>query len=96
MKIHKFGVEGRFRDRVVAVVRGIPKGKTMSYKEVAARAGSPNAARAVGSVMRRVTDPSVPCHRVVRSNGSVRKSDTDDVGRERERVYEKEAASPHA
>ena len=41
----------------------------MSYKEVARRAGNPNAARAVGMVMAHNYDPSVPCHRVVHSDG---------------------------
>lgn len=43
----------------------------MTYGEVAAYAGSPGAARAVGSIMKHNYDPSVPCHRVVRSDGRV-------------------------
>lgn len=53
------------------VVRKIPKGKTLSYREVADRAGSPFAARAVGTIMAANTDKSVPCHRVIRSDGKV-------------------------
>ncbi|MFA6503034.1 MAG: MGMT family protein [Candidatus Paceibacterota bacterium] len=60
-----------FAEQIRAVVRTIPKGKTLSYKAVAARAGSPNAARAVGTIMKNNYDPSVPCHRVVRSDGQV-------------------------
>lgn len=60
-----------FADRVRAVVRRIPKGKTMTYGQVAAKAGSPRAARAVGSVMAHNYDPKIPCHRVVRSDGGV-------------------------
>lgn len=60
-----------FRDRVLAVVRAIPRGKVMSYGEVAKRAGSPGAARAVGTIMKQNHDPSVPCHRVVKANGSL-------------------------
>jgi len=59
-----------FADTVRDVVRKIPKGKTMTYKEVATRAGNPNAARAVGAVMRTNYDPTVPCHRVIKSDGS--------------------------
>lgn len=59
-----------FADKVRDVVRKIPKGKTMTYKEVAARAGNPKAARAVGAVMRTNYDPTVPCHRVIKSDGS--------------------------
>lgn len=57
-----------FKDRVLAVVRRIPAGRVMTYKEVASAAGSPGAFRAVGSVMKANGDPSVPCHRVVRSD----------------------------
>ncbi len=43
----------------------------MSYGEVAHRAGSPGAARAVGNIMRKNHDPRVPCHRVIKSDGSL-------------------------
>ena len=59
-----------FADKVRDIVRKIPKGKTMTYKEVAAKAGNPKAARAVGAVMRTNYDPTVPCHRVIKSDGS--------------------------
>jgi len=60
-----------FADRVRDVVRKIPKGTTMTYKQVATRAGNPNAARAVGAVMRTNYLDDVPCHRVVHSDGSI-------------------------
>lgn len=60
---------GRFKERVHAIVRNIPRGKTLSYKEVAALAGSPNAYRAVGNIMSNNHDPDIPCHRVIKSNG---------------------------
>lgn len=60
-----------FAKRVYAVVAKIPRGKTMSYKQVAAKAGNPRAARAVGTLMARNYDPKIPCHRVVRSDGKV-------------------------
>lgn len=53
------------------MVKKIPKGKVLSYKEVAQKAGSPRAYRAVASIMSANTDKSVPCHRVIRSNGKV-------------------------
>lgn len=53
------------------VVRQIPKGMTLSYKEVAQKAGSPRAARAVARVMSLNFDPTVPCHRVICTNGSL-------------------------
>lgn len=58
-----------FSEKVLNVVRGIRKGSTLSYAEVARRAGSPGAARAVGTLMARNFDPSVPCHRVVKADG---------------------------
>jgi O-6-methylguanine DNA methyltransferase len=60
-----------FADKVRNVVRKIPKGKSMTYKEVAARAGNPKAARAVGAIMLTNYDESIPCHRVIRSDGSL-------------------------
>lgn len=60
-----------FAQTVYAVVRGIPKGKTLTYKEVATRAGRPRAFRAVGNILNKNRDPKVPCHRVIRSDGKV-------------------------
>ena len=65
----RFSADAGFRMRVKAVVRNIPKGKTMSYGEVAKIAGRPQAARAVGSIMASNRDPSVPCHRVIGADG---------------------------
>ena len=58
-------------DKVREIVRKIPKGKSMTYKHVAAKAGNAKAARAVGAIMRTNYDDSIPCHRVVRSDGSL-------------------------
>lgn len=60
-----------FVEKVQDVVRKIPKGKTMTYKEVATKAGNPRAARAVGTIMSKNFDEKIPCHRVVRSDGKV-------------------------
>lgn len=61
----------QFADKVRAIVRKIPKGKTMTYAEVARKAGNPKAARAVGAVMRANYDPAIPCHRVIKSDGTL-------------------------
>jgi methylated-DNA-[protein]-cysteine S-methyltransferase len=53
------------------VVRQIPKGRVMSYKEVAIAAGKSWAFRAVGNIMSENHDPTVPCHRVIRSDGNL-------------------------
>ena len=59
-----------FQKRVVAELRKVKYGETLSYGELAGRAGSPKAARAVGSVMSQNRVPLViPCHRVVASSG---------------------------
>lgn len=63
-------MELSFRQRVLEVVRAIPRGSTMSYGEVAEAAGSPGAARAVGSFMKQNHDPLVPCHRVIKADGT--------------------------
>ncbi len=59
-----------FQAAVRAVVCGIPRGGTMTYGEVARRAGRPGAARAVGQVMaRNPVPPLIPCHRVQAAGG---------------------------
>jgi methylated-DNA-[protein]-cysteine S-methyltransferase len=61
-----------FDARVWALLRTIPAGHTMTYGEVAARAGSPGAARAAGRAVGSNPIPIViPCHRVVGKNGSL-------------------------
>ena len=60
----------KFKERVIQVVKNLKRGKTMSYKEVASVAGNPGASRCVGSIMRRNKDKEVPCHRVIKSDGT--------------------------
>jgi len=59
-----------FTQKVLSVVAKIPKGETKSYKEVARLAGRPRAYRAVGNIMNRHNVKGLPCHRVIRSDGS--------------------------
>ena len=58
-----------FSEKVYAVVKKIPKGKTLTYKQVAEKSGNPKAFRAVGNILNKNFDPSIPCHRVIRSDG---------------------------
>lgn len=58
-----------FKAKVIAIVKAIPKGKVMTYGEVAKVAGSPRSARAVGVIMKQNKDKKIPCHRVVSRNG---------------------------
>lgn len=60
-----------FKEKVLQVVKKIPKGKTLTYKEVAIRAGSSRAYRAVGSILKKNFDPKIPCHRVIKSDGTL-------------------------
>jgi O-6-methylguanine DNA methyltransferase len=60
-----------FREAVLKIVRRIPRGKVLTYKKVSQLAGRPNAARAVGSILRTNFNPAIPCHRVVRSDGNI-------------------------
>ena len=58
-----------FSEAVYAIVKNIPRGETLTYKEVAVLAGRPKAFRAVGNILNKNRDKDVPCHRVVRSDG---------------------------
>jgi methylated-DNA-[protein]-cysteine S-methyltransferase len=60
-----------FSEKVISVVKAIPRGHVLSYKEVARRSGNPRASRAVGSIMKKNYREDVPCHRVIRSDGKV-------------------------
>jgi O-6-methylguanine DNA methyltransferase len=60
-----------FAEHVRAAVQQIPKGETRTYGQVAAAIGRPGAARAVGTIMKNNYDPTVPCHRVIRSDGKI-------------------------
>jgi methylated-DNA-[protein]-cysteine S-methyltransferase len=61
----------QFASRVLAAVRRIPPGRVATYGDVAAAAGRPRAARAVGNIMRDCTRHDVPCHRVVAAAGKL-------------------------
>jgi O-6-methylguanine DNA methyltransferase len=60
-----------FQAKVLSVVSKIPSGKVLTYAQVAAKAGNPKASRAVGSIMAKNQDKNIPCHRVVKSDGSI-------------------------
>ena len=61
-----------FEQQVYRAIARIPRGQTRSYGWVAQRIGRPQAARAVGQALKRNPyAPKVPCHRVVKSDGSL-------------------------
>jgi len=65
-------VSGRFGRRVLEQTARIPFGATRSYREIAERAGSPNAFRAAGNALGANPIPIiVPCHRVLASGGGL-------------------------
>lgn len=77
-----------FAERVRDAVRQIPKGQTRTYGEVAKAIGHPGAARAVGTIMKNNYDLTVPCHRVVRSDGKI--GDYNRGGKERKEALLRE------
>jgi methylated-DNA-[protein]-cysteine S-methyltransferase len=84
----------KFEAAVVWAVRDIPSGETASYGEVAAHAGHPGAARAVGTACGRgVLSVIVPYHRVIRSDGHIGDYGEGEPGRDRKaRLLALEAA----
>ena len=61
----------KFSEKVWRVVKKIPRGKILTYKIVAEKAGKPKAWRAVGNILNKNRDPNIPCHRVIKSDGTV-------------------------
>lgn len=72
-----------FSEKVWRVVCAIPKGQVLSYAAVAKKAGFPGAARAVGTLMKQNFDLARPCHRVVRSDGSIGQYNRGAAAKER-------------
>jgi len=60
-----------FAKKVLTAAKRIPRGQTRSYKEVAVAIGQSRAYRAVASVLAKNIDKTVPCHRVIKSDGSL-------------------------
>jgi O-6-methylguanine DNA methyltransferase len=65
-----FGNRPAFERAVLQSARGIPRGSTATYSEIATRLGKPKAARAVGNALHHNPVPLfVPCHRIVAASG---------------------------
>ncbi len=69
-EVVKFMVKS-FTEKVYSVVLKIPKGKVLTYKEIAQKTGRPAAFRAVGNALNKNYNSQIPCHRVVRSDGKI-------------------------
>lgn len=66
------GAGDNFRDRVLAVVRRIPRGKVLTYGQVAILSGVPRAARIVGGILFQLGPASrVPWQRVINAQGGL-------------------------
>jgi O-6-methylguanine DNA methyltransferase len=73
-----------FERDVYSALARVPYGTAVSYRELAAAAGRPNAYRAVGSAMARNLLPLIlPCHRVVRNDGRLGQYGDDPAWKER-------------
>jgi methylated-DNA-[protein]-cysteine S-methyltransferase len=80
-----------FGRRVVIACRQLGWGQTATYGELARRAGSPAASRAVGAVMARNRHPLiVPCHRVLAADGSLRGFSAADGLKMKQRLLDHE------
>ena len=60
-----------FREEVYKIVKKIPRGRTMTYAQVARAIGKPKAYRAVANALNKNYDDRIPCHRVIRSDGTL-------------------------
>lgn len=60
-----------FEEKVYNIVKRIPKGEVLTYKEVARSIGYPLAYRAVGNALNKNPFKNVPCHRVIRNDGKI-------------------------
>jgi methylated-DNA-[protein]-cysteine S-methyltransferase len=70
-QVDNVGLTG-FTGTVLGIVRQVPWGSVRSYGEVAISAGVPRGARAIGGAVGRNPVPLViPCHRIIKSDGSV-------------------------
>ena len=72
-RMKKMNLEGtEFQIKVWNELKKIPIGETKTYKEIAKLIGSPKAARAVANACGKNQYPiTIPCHRVVRSDGGL-------------------------
>ena len=62
----------RFQKKVWKYLKKIPRGKIKTYSQVASAIGSPSSIRAVANAVgKNPYSPKIPCHRVIRSDGSL-------------------------
>ncbi|GMU19426.1 MAG: hypothetical protein AMXMBFR12_06180 [Candidatus Babeliales bacterium] len=82
-----------FKSKVLEVVKQIPASKTLTYSQVAALAGNPKAARAVGMIMSQNYDSEVPCHRVIRADGKLGGFNRGGIEKKKQLLQDEKAAA---
>lgn len=85
--------DGSSEARILAAVRAIPRGQVAGYGEVARRAGLPGRARLAARVLSHNTDPRLPWHRVLRSDGRIAFPTDSDGFREQTRRLKAEGVA---
>lgn len=86
-----------FHAEVLRACHAVPHGKTASYAELAGAAGNANASRAAGSAMAKNPLPLVvPCHRVLRADGSLGGFSSTEGTSEKRRMLQLEGVVPHS
>ena len=63
--------KSKFKNKVYQIVKKIPRGKYLTYKQIAQIIGHPRAWRAVGNILSKNKNSKIPCHRVIKSRGEV-------------------------
>ncbi|MDE1871012.1 MAG: MGMT family protein [Candidatus Micrarchaeota archaeon] len=70
-ELERYGLT-KFQKDVLVATMSIKKGRTMTYKAMAAKVGHKRAYRAVGTALKKNPLPiRIPCHRVIKSDGTV-------------------------
>jgi methylated-DNA-protein-cysteine methyltransferase-like protein len=80
-----------FQEKLVDALQSVPEGKVVTYGQLAEMAGSPGAARAAGSAMKKDFASDYPCWRVVGSDGALHESAIGGPEKQREKLEEEGA-----
>ena len=84
----------QFQVKVWKYLRTIPKGKVKTYKQVAIAVNRPKSARAVGNACgKNLYSPKIPCHRVIRSDGTLGGFSTPGGIKTKKKLLKKEGFS---
>lgn len=78
-----------FTKKVLEIVKEIPKGEVLTYTKVAELSGNKKASRAVGNILAKNTNKNIPCHRVIKSDGSIGMYN-GLLGKSKQEILEKE------